>query len=918
MNCIETKQMIVLFLFLLIPLQWSLAQNEILNTKINVAFEDIEIKEALLSLGESTGLKIAFNERIMGDEKLTATFDNKSLAKVLEGILAEVNLAYKVIGSTVTIFQNEEASKSKPQAKPKKIQVNILSGFVYDASSGEALIGANVYEQKHQQATISNEFGFFSLTLKKDIDLVTVSYIGYETQQIEVKGTKEIIIKLVPRINKVTEVNVIAAENKQKERLQKTGMSTNELAVKEVKNLPSLGGETDVLKTLNLLPGIKQGEDGTAGFYVRGGNIDQNLILMDGVPLYNPYHLFGYFSTFNPDAINNIEITKAAFPARYGGRLSSVVNITMKEGNDRDWETKMTIGLLSAKVSVGGPLVKGKSSMIFSARRSYLDIPYGLIVNSIASDGEKAKHKINLTDLNLKLNYRLSPKDRLYFSSYFSRDVNDFNFQSVYTFGNDEFGIDQNWKTGILSFRWNHLFSNKLFSNTTAYYTHYSFNYDLINNNSIIVNNFKQDFINSNKMESVLNDFGVKQDYQFYLNEKNVLRFGLGGILHNYDFGVSSMRLESFRDTADYTTPKNPIRNAELSLYVEDEVDLFQSLKINAGLHFSSSLSSKKSYHSLQPRLGLRYLLNDQVALKAGYSDMTQFVHLLSQGSVAYRTNIWIPVSDKLKPQKSKQYSLGTYVNLSKDLSLEVEGYYKETKGLIAYKPGASFILQEGTVEDKITIGDGEAYGAEVFFKKDKGRFTGWLAYTLSWSTRQFDEINFREKYFDTYDRRHDVSITANYTLNKKWSLHAVWVFATGGFSNFSTHSYTVPNYDPNANSLDAFWSYQEFEDGGTSEIVGISEIFNTADNGVVHSANRVNEYRLPNYHRLDFTLSKRKTTKRNNLAELRFGVTNVYNKFNPTFYRPNFNEEEEGNNAKYEAVSVFPTMPFFNYSITF
>ncbi len=906
MNFINLTKLLV-FVGLYFIVTTSFAQNKSLNTPINISFEQEELKDCLLQLEEKMDLTIAFNSEKKLTQKISKSYANTPINKILDDLLIAPNLSYKIVGNSLVIYANKKTQKTSVNLTPPKAIV--ISGYVYDERTGEVLIGANIYESDFKNATTSNQFGFFSLSVKKESAIIHFSYLGYNNYQVKVTQSQELIVKLLANNQTLEAVIVTAKEEEENEKLTRPAMSTHNLQMEEVKQLPALAGETDVLKTLTLLPSIKQGEDGAAGFYVRGGNIDQNLILMDGIPLYNPYHLFGFLSTFNPDAINDIEIIKGAFPARYGGRVSSVIDVSLKEGNNQKWETNLSVSLLAAKATVSGPLVKDKSSILISARRTILDLPYRLLIASTADENQETKHVLNFADLNLKWNYRFSTKDRLYIATYFSNDVNDFNDTYSDTMSSKDYKVDQRWKNGMASLRWNHLYSNKLFSNTTAYFSHYSFNYLLGDNYTSEERVISS--VNTNEIGSKINDFGLKQDYHLFLNQKNETRFGIGGVLHNYEFSVRTKKQENNTDDLYYETPKQAMKDIELSSYLEHEWEVHPQVKINGGLHASAFLASKKTYYSMQPRLSMSYLINDNVSLKLGYAQMTQYAHLLSKGNLVYKSDFWILSSDKIKPINSTQYSLGTYFSLGKQFSLSVEGYYKTMENLINFKPGASFILQEGPVEDKITQGSGKSYGGEFLFQKTKGRFTGWLGYTLAWSTRQFEDINFGKTFYDIYDRRHDLSLVGNYSLNDKWSLNSVFVFSTGGFSNFSTHSYITPNYNPNATGYNVIY-------GADNTVTVDGSNGNDVNNPtLIHNTSNINEYRLPNYHRLDITAIKKITTKRKRQAELKLGITNLYNNFNPSFYKPNFGENEEVK-SKYVAVSIFPFMPFVNYSITF
>ena len=811
-------------------------------------------------------------------------------------------MAYKLIGDKITIYN----------IKNRKTSVRI-SGYIYDAETGDALIGCNVYEKASFKGTSSNQFGYYNLVLpnKNSPKEIIFSFLGFEKRLLEINIDTLVNIQLHAITNELEAVKVTASQDENLEVVRSSEMGMVQLNAKQIKSIPAIAGEADLLKSITVLPGIKPGVDGSSGFYVRGGSIDQNLILLDGVPIYNPYHMWGYLSSFNADAINNVSVTKGAFPARYGGRLSSIVDITMKEGNNQKWTGDFTIGLLSAKASVSGPLVKDKSAIMFTARRTYADLIIVPIRNAQQSeDGYTLKEGYNFTDLNLKFNYKLSNKDRLYFSSLYSRDKyyydekEEMQIERIDVQGQAK--TTQGWGNTIAALRWNHLFKKNIFVNTTAYFSSYKYyTTDFSKRNS---NNPDEIEEKENSVEYIsdITDFAIKQDYQFFPSNKHSVRFGASGIYHIFRPGVNTFFSKTDSETINNKSGSNSINATELSAYIEDDWDISGVIRVNGGLHFSSFFVEGENYFSAQPRISARFALNDKMSVKAGYAHMTQYMHLLTSSGITQSSDLWVPVTKKVKPQQSRQLSVGIAVAVSKMYLLEVEGYYKTMHNVIEYKDGASFLIDTTGWEDKITAGRGDAYGAEIFFKKTKGKFTGFVGYTLSWSYRQFDEINFGEQFPFRYDRRHDISIMGKYKFNKKWSINANWVFYTGNAVTVPTSSYINPNYDG------ILLSNHEFPSPGL--VYGYP-----TSNGLVASAPHRNNYRLPNYHRLDVTASYRKTKKWGEW-ELVFGVTNLYNKMNPSFYY--MTDEFDTNTGeivtKYYQKTLFPIMPTLSYRVKF
>ena len=902
--CVVNKSRYLAVMFFLLLLSLNIfAQDDPLTRKITGTFSDITIKEALVKIRNKADISFAYNDNLKElSRKTDLRFEDKTVKEVLDGIFGPASLTYRRVGRNITIYRSE--------GRKHKVTV---SGYVFDAKTGEALIQCNVYEKSSMTGVVTNNFGYFSLTLP-DVNgekTVVFSYLGYKNAEVRV-GNEDVVlnIRLEPASTGLTEVTV-QAERNNKEVLSS---SLGKISVKavEINALPAIAGETDVLKAITLLPGIKQGVDGSSGFYVRGGGPDQNLILLDGVPIYNPYHLWGFLSTFNADAINNIEITKGAFPARYGGRLSSVLDITMKDGNSLKWDKDVTVGLLSAKFLVSGPIKKDVSSIMISARRTYADLLYMPIYRIQNSEKDNVeKRGYNFTDINLKYNYKFSGKDRMYVSAYFSRDKyfdsQKYKEPSDAGENEEEQKRDEGWGNITASARWNHLFGQKVFMNTTVYFSGYNYytkdfyKYDSKDPDEI------PNKENSVEYSSRIEDITVKQDYQYSPSDKHDIRFGAGSIFHYFKPGVSVYASETGKETIENTLKDNDIRATELSAYIEDDFDLSRVIKLNAGIHVSDFLVDGTSYFSFQPRISARILLAKNTSFKLGYAQMTQYIHMLTSSGIVQSSDLWVPSTKNVKPQQAEQYSAGISTLFKNIYLMEIEGYYKKMDNLIEYKDGASFMDNSTSWEDKVASGTGDSYGVEFFLKKKSGRLTGWLGYTLSWTNRKFDEINFGREFPFRYDRRHDVSIVAMYKFNERWSINGTWVYYTGNAVSVPTYSYAAPGYDGNFHS----WSSFPTPNSTTGSDISSS--------GIIESYESRNNYRLPAYHRLDVSAAYSWIRPKASHV-LTVGITNLYNKMNPSFYYTGHYQDVDTGESQvvYTKVTLFPILPVLSYKVSF
>ncbi|MFN0274293.1 MAG: TonB-dependent receptor [Chitinophagales bacterium] len=751
-------------------------------------------------------------------------------------------------------------------------QTFTISGYISDEETGEKLIGATIYDVKSEQGTVTNEYGFYSFTLLQDSVQLIFSYIGYSSQKqnIYLSGDQQQNIKLTASLE--LETVVISAEDKEEKIQQRTQMSTIDIPIETIKSLPAFLGETDVLKAMQLLPGVQSGSEGSSGIYVRGGSPDQNLILLDGVPVYNTNHLFGFFSVFNSDALSKATLIKGGFPARYGGRLSSVIDLRMKEGDMNDYHGEGSIGLVASRLTVEGPIKKDTSSFMISARRTYIDILARPLI-SASGDGEIFGYFFY--DVNAKVNYKFTDKDRLYLSGYFGRDKFYFSDKKVEPENYTEAGLDWGNGTGVL--RWNHIINKKTFSNLTATFTSYEFDIS-----SDFFETIKD--INGNEIEtsygfryfSGIRDWTLKEDIDFVPNPRHYIKYGGGVTYHTFMPGATEYKQDGSEiETPDINLSSDNIFATEFDLYGEDDWEITSLIKLNYGLHASGFLVDSSFYKSLQPRLSARYLVNDDLSFKASYSSMAQYIHLLTNSGIGLPTDLWVPATDQVRPQNAIQYALGIAYTLKENYEVSLEGYYKKMNNIIDYKDGASYLYDGVTDwEEKVESGEGWSYGIEVFLQKKVGKFSGWLGYTLAWTNRQFPTINLGEKYPFKYDNRHEIDLAAVYKINERINLSAVWVYSSG-------QALSIP----------------------------VAKYLGSYGQPVYYYEGR-NGYRMPAYHRMDVNVSFHKV-KKLWTRTWNFGAYNVYNHYN-AFYI--YESIDEAGDPAYRQVTLFPIIPYFSW----
>lgn len=757
-----------------------------------------------------------------------------------------------------------------------------ISGYISDGDNGETLIGANVFVLEQSKGTSTNEYGFYSLTLPQGSYTLQYSYLGFVTQEIKLDLNQNVKqdIELANEAAQLAEV-VISSEAPNAN-VSTNEMSVNKLDIATIQKMPTLLGEVEILRSIQLLPGVTSVGEGASGFNVRGGSIDQNLVLLDEAPVYNSSHLFGFFSVFNPDAVKDVKLYKGGIPARYGGRLSSILDVRMKEGNKKKLALNGGIGAIFSRLSVEAPIVKDKASFIVAGRRSYIDV----LAQPFLSE-EVEGSVLNFYDLTLKSNYDINEKNTLFVSAYLGRD--NFGF-------GDDAGF--NWGNATTTIRWNHLFSDKLFSNFTAYYSDYDYQI-----------NFGSESTNKFDWDASIKNYSIEPEFTLFLTPGNVVRFGAHGII--YEFEPANAVGVSEGEVTDLTLPKKYA--IESSLFLENEIDIDNKLSINYGLRYSmfnyagkgtayeygkaglglrrpvvssqdfGQWESIKTYNNLEPRFSLKYQLNDLQSFKVSYNRMAQYIHLISNTTAATPVDIWTPSTNNIRPQIADQIALGYFQNFKEDMyELSAEVYYKKMDQLVDYIDGADLLINE-FLEGDLLEGQGRAYGLEMMFKKTEGRFNGWVSYTLARTERQVDGVNNNEWYPSRFDQLHNLSITTFYDVSKRLSLSANFALISGTPTTFPTTRFEQQGYIIPDNAFDAR-----------------------------------NNLRIPSYHRLDVsaTLQGKKNPDRRWQSEWVFSIYNLYSKRNPFSIFTRLGEEGVTEAVRLSVVGNF--IPSVSYNFKF
>lgn len=744
-------------------------------------------------------------------------------------------------------------------------QNHSISGYITDGSSGEALPGVAIQVPSHQTGAMTNAYGFYSLQLPTDSVRILISFSGFEVQDLRFYLNRDTSLNVELPEKSVNLEDVLITDDAQEELLQRNQMSIEKMSIDLVRDIPAFMGEVDVLKTIQLMPGVQSGSEGSTGLHVRGGAADQNLILLDEAPVYNSSHLLGFFSIFNGDAVRNIQLYKGAFPAKYGGRLSSVVEVQMKEGNLKKYGVSGGLGLISSRATLEGPIIKDKASFMLSGRRTYVDI-FTRQLNKIKENEEKWEPIPDyfFYDLNGKVNFKLGKKDRIFGSGYFGKDI--------FAFKSGGYSLDFNWGNTTSSLRWNHLFNDRLFLNTTAIFSR--FNYNITNGNS----RFQA------RIFSTIEDLTLKTDFDFFPNNKHFIRFGYHHTYHTLtprslqgEITNTNFKLEAGRYYFSH----------EGALYFSDDISFSARDKFNLGLRLSHFTLKNKTYLNPEPRLSYLHRIRDNLSFKASYSRMVQYIHLVSNSAVSLPVDIWYPTTERVKPGISDQLASGLSWVPSKgfDLNWEVFGKYYQNQaefgeGTSAFRPDE--------LDSSIVQGIGWSYGSEIMLRKRMGRFTGWIGYTLMWSFRQVDELNGGKAYPNKYDRRHDISIVATYQLSPKFTLSGTWVFGTGNAVTLAPGRFF-------------------YTDHFDKELTVVPDYVSR------------NSYRMPAYHRMDLGVTWNLNPEKDQHS-LNLSIYNAYNRRNTYFIYYDEVWHPDGYLEKIVArkVSLFPVLPSITWNFKF
>ena len=873
--------LVVLFIFLF---QKQLSGQNVLYQQVSFKTNKGSTAYFLNSIEEQTKVVFSYSNMLCFEDEVELSRTTASIREVLNELFINCPSNFIVRGKKIIIRPFEGI--------PGK---HVVRGYIRDANNKEALIQANVYDEDKVLGTVSNNFGFYSITLPSGYLRLNCSYVGYEHKELFINLQSDTVINLdMQRDTEIKEIAVV--QSKVPNRVKSTRTGTIDIPIEQIKNVPVFLGEVDVVKSIQLLPGIQSGGEGLSALYVRGGGPDQNMVLIDDVPVYNVGHLLGFFSIFNADAINHVSVVKGGFPARYGGRLSSVVDIRMYDGNTQEFKGLASVGILSSRVATEGPLIKDKSSFSVSFRRTYMDIFSGLIQLN-----DNNKSRFYFYDFNSKFNFKIGERDRIYISSYLGKDQYDlqYNFQNVQVSpGDGSQGsqvvqtYDENdigWKNEVISSRWNHIFGDKMFVNTIASFSNYRFNIGQRINYQTdgvwgVVN---QEYF------SGIKDFTLKTDWDFFPGTNHYIKFGASITAHNFYPGIDVYLQENATEVpVDTTYGGQRLFRPEMRVYFEDDLNLADNLRINIGGNFSNFQTESRYYWSAEPRISARYLINDRMSVKAAYSHMTQYMHLLRTATVAMPTDMWLPVSDEIKPMRATQSALGMEYEIGKGFSLSLEAYYKTFKDILAYKESTSYFDFTSDWRNKLTAGDGESRGVELLIHKKTGSLSGWFGYTYSKTTNRFDDLNNGNPFPADFDRTHDASLFLLYRFNKNVNLSSTWTFGTGNPITLPETKYYSPNLPTQENSNDN--NYNQY----------ISER---------------NGYRMPNFHRLDLGVNFEKE-KSYGSRTWSFGLLNAYGRQNPFFLYFSDTELDSGEvKRSLKQFSLFPLpIPYARYTIRF
>ncbi len=890
--CIRNNLRIYFLLFVLLCSSLFLtAQTDLLAPKIDFEVKNRLLKDVLIQLSHQSQIAISTPSNILPSKRITLKVNNQSVNSILKKILKGSAIDFKIEEQQILLFK-----------KIPSTSYFTISGYIKEKGSGERLVLATVFEKKLGKGISSNEYGFYSISLPKGSNDLEFSYTGSKTLSKKINLKNNIVLDV--ELDASVLLKEVLVTSKKITNTISVNTNTASLPIQQLREVPSLGGEPDLIRGLSVLPGITTGPDGFGGIYIRGGNVDQNLFLLDGVPIYYPLHTGGIYSVFDERIIKNAQLYKGDAPARYGGKLSSVLDVQMKEGNQNKFAGHLGIGLITANASLEGPIQKEKSSFIITARQSifhtYLK-PISRLIKERKGDTGQTDH--SFTDFNSKINFSIGKKDQLHLSVYHGKDhfIDDNRSETQQIeLKSTEHNQNLDWGNTITALRWNHLFNDKLFANTTLTSSRFHFqSREFYQEDSITSTQEEttpqEDQLFYSLYSSSIVDQSLKVDFNYLPNLMHSVRFGADATIHNFKPGAFTIDRHSIIPIRDLNNPdsitsySNTIPSYEYNVYVEDNIRFSDKFRINAGLRTSLLTVQGTNYWTVQPRISAYYKLSDRLLLQSSFGRNNQNHHLLTTSGVGLPSDLWVPATAKVKPQTAWQGSIGLTKLFSRKVSLDITGYYKQMNSLISYQEGSSFLVESIVLnafdwESKVATGKGKSYGIEINLEKKLGRFRGWMNYTWSKSLRQFETINFGEAYDFKFDRPHSFKVTGLYQINPRISFSANWSYQSGLPTTLPTSEYT-------------FYSSNIF---APTTVLSIGE---------------KNKFRLPNYHRLDIEFAI--TLDKQNKQLLKVGLYNAYNRKNPLYYRLKDKVDQPGE-KEFVQVTLLPILPSINYSVTF
>ena len=821
--------------------------------RFSIKLQNATLEEFVKQVEQKTGYNFIYGEEVRLNGRITLAVRDLTINEILRKAFENQPIGFEVSGKHILL-------NKRPVPQKTVSRRFTISGYVTDGVSSETLIGANILDSRQRVGTATNPFGFYTLTLPEgDADL-SFSYLGYETWHSSFPLNKDTVLNV--RLDSNNELaEVIVLSDKKEAGIQATAMGAHEIPMAQIQHTPAVLGEADILKTIQLMPGVQAGTEGFSGLYVRGGGPDQNLILLDGIPVYNADHLLGLFSIFTPEAVKKVTLFKSSFPARYGGRLSSIVDVRTNDGDMKHYHGTLSIGTLTEKLHFEGPIVKDRTSFSISGRSTHT----AFMGKAFSSDGDEFNYYFY--DLNAKVNHKFNDRSRLFLNFYHGNDHYHFNFEEKYNYTDNSYNniyeskSSLNWGNTIAAGRWNYVFTNKLFSNTTVAFNSYrmivkGLSKEQEKYSSQQPRSYSYQF--DSEYRSGIRDWSFRTDFDYTPVPSHHVKFGVEYLYHTFrpETSTSKMKEEengmTEQDTLYHSISNSYLHGHEASVYVEDNFDIGNRISLNAGIHASLFNTQGKNYFSVQPRLSVRYRFDHGFSIKASFSQMAQYVHQLSSTPLAMPTDLWVPITKNIRPMRANQYSIGGYYTGIPGWEFSIEGYYKQMHNVLEYQNGVSFFGSSTNWEEKVEMGKGRSMGMEFMVQKTLGKTTGWLAYTLAKADRQFKNgsINDGERFPYKYDRRHSISLCVNHKFSERIDVGASWIFNSGGTTTMPEQQTVILKPD-----------------------------------GTIVQANYIskrNNFRLPASHRLNIGVNFNKKTK-HGMRTWNISLYNAYNSMNPT-----------------------------------